>query len=116
MARIRFGILALGVLMLTALTAPAGEDVLKKELAALNDLTGNDPLRGALKALIDNPTHAKKLLAHGLPAARKKELSYNAAFVLALTASDLKDMKTAEAYFRVCMEQGAKLQSFEKLR
>ncbi len=117
MARIRFGILVFGVCtLLTSVNANAGEQALKKELAVLNNLTGNDPMRGTLKALVDNPDHAKKLIAHALPAAKKKELSYNAGLVLALAATDLKDMKSAEIFFRVCMEQGAKLQSFEKLK
>ncbi|MBI2808202.1 MAG: tetratricopeptide repeat protein [Planctomycetes bacterium] len=104
------------IFLCTTLIARAGEDALKKELADLNRLTGKDPLRGALKGLVDNPQHAKKLLAFGLSAAEKKELSYNAAMVLGLTAAEMKDMKTAETYLRVCMEKGAKLQSLEKLR
>ena len=117
MARIRFALVTVGIVaLLSSLTARAGDDALQKELTELNNITGNDPMRGALKALVDNPSHAKKLLAFGLPAAKKKELSYNGALVLALTAADLKDMKTSEAYFRVCMEQAARLQSFEKLK
>ena len=111
------GILAIGVTTLAAATnAFAGDDALKKELAQLNVLTGNDPMRGVLKALIDDKAHAKKLLDYGIPAAKNKELSYNGALVLGLTAAEMKDMKTAETYLRVCMDQGAKLQSFEKLK
>ena len=107
------GVVALG---LTATGVRAGEKDLKKELDQLNAVTGTEPMLGSLKILIDDKEHVKKLLAFGLPAAKKKELSYNAAFVLGLSAAELKDMKTAEVYFRVCTDQAAKLQSFEKLR
>jgi tetratricopeptide (TPR) repeat protein len=43
-------------------------------------------------------------------------MSYSGALVLGLAAADLKDMKTAEAYLRVCMDQAAKLQSLAKMR
>jgi len=116
MARTWIGILVLGVITLTGTTAFGGEEALKKELAQLNVLTGNEPMSGVLKKLIADKEHAKKLLDYGMPAAKKKQLSYNGALVLGLAAAEMKDMKTAEAYLRVCMEQGAKLQSFEKLK
>jgi len=94
----------------------AGEDALKKELAQLNLLTGGEPMRGALKTLVDDKKRAEALLKYGLPAAQKKELTYNAALVLGLVAAELKDMKTSEAYLRVCMDKAAKLQSMEKLK
>lgn len=94
----------------------AGQEDLKKELADLNRITGNEPMRGALKSLIDDKKRAKAMLDYARPAAQKKELSYNAGIVLALVAADSKDMKTAELYFRVCMDKAAKLQSVEKLR
>ncbi len=94
----------------------AGEDALKKELAELNVLTGTEPMRGALKTLVDDKKHAKEMLKYALPAAKDKKLSYNGALVLGRVAAELKDMKTAESYFRVCMDKAAKLQSFEKLK
>jgi tetratricopeptide (TPR) repeat protein len=111
------GIFVLGIATLgAATTSYAGEEALQKELAQLNVLTGNEPMRGALKVLMDDKAHAKKLLEFGAEAAKKKQLSYNGALVLGLTAAEMKDMKTAETYLRVCMEQAAKLQSFEKLK
>src|SRR5260221_492498 len=105
MARKLLRTFLVGIACLTLVaTAHGGEEALKKELAELNLLTGNDPMRGALKILIDNPEHAKLILKHGMPAAKKNELTYNAAIVLGLAAADLKDLKTAEIYFRVCMD------------
>ena len=108
------GIVSLGLAVTSA--AQTGEKGLLKELTELNLLTGSEPMSGALKALVDDPEHAKQLVKFGLPAAQKKEMSYNAALVLGLVAADLKDMKAAETYFRVCMDQAVKVQSFEKLK
>lgn len=114
MARKCWGLLLVATISLGT-SVRGGEDALKKELFELNLLTGNESMRGALKALTDNPKHAKALLAYAQPAAKKKELSYNAALVLGLTAADAKDVKTAEVFLRVCMDKAAKLQSLEKL-
>jgi tetratricopeptide (TPR) repeat protein len=97
--------------------AGAETDAPKDHLAALNKLTGNEPLQGALKGLLDKPDQAKKLIAYAVPLTKDKkdDLGYNAAFVLGLAASELKDMKAAEALLRVCMQKAAKLQSVRKL-
>src|SRR5207253_4726993 len=71
---------------------------------------------GMMKSLVDDKGRAKKLLDYALPLAQKKELSYNAALILGLLAADMKNMKTSETFFRVCMDKAAKLQSFEKLK
>lgn len=118
MARKLLGILAVGLvgLGLAVTDLRAGDEALQKTLARLNVLTGSEPPRLALKSLVDGKVDTKKLLEYALPLAKKKELSYNAALVLALAAAESKDMKTAEVFFRVCMDQAAKLQSFEKLK
>jgi pentatricopeptide repeat protein len=117
MARILLRAVLVGIACLNfAAATHAGDAVLKKELIELNLLTGNDAMRGALKGLIDDHAHAKLMLKYALPAAKKKEMSYNAAIVLGLTAAELKDMKTAEIYMRVCMDHAVKVQSFEKLK
>ena len=117
MARKCFGLLLAVTISFSmgAASLRAGEADLAKELADLNRLTGTESMLGVLKALTANPKHAKTLLAFAQPAAKKKELSYNAALVLGLTAADLKEFKTAETFLRVCMEKAAKLQSLEKL-
>ena len=90
---------------------------LKTELEQLNKLTGSEPLSGALKALLDEPDRARKLIAQAVPLAKDKKspLEYNTAFVLGLAAAELKDLKSAEVLLRVCMEKAAKLQSVRKL-
>ena len=119
MARTILGALLLTGVAVTGGAAWAGADKAspKDQLAALNKLTGNEPLQGALKKILDEPDRAKQLIALAVPLAKDKkdDLGYNAAFVLGLAAAELKDMKSAEALLRVCMERAAKLQSVRKL-
>jgi tetratricopeptide (TPR) repeat protein len=87
-----------------------------KEIEQLNKLTGSAPMSGALKALQADAKRTKQLLASALPLTKEPEkLSFNGAMVLALAAADLKDLKTSETFFRVCIDQAVKLQSANKL-
>jgi tetratricopeptide (TPR) repeat protein len=107
---------AVAFLAVGAGLALAGGDELSKEIDRLNKLSGADPMKGALKVLLDEPLRTKKLLEAALPLTKEKErLSYNGAMVLGMAASDLKDFKAAEAFFRVGMLYGVKLQSARKL-
>jgi tetratricopeptide (TPR) repeat protein len=92
------------------------DDSLQK-LKELNKVTGNDALQGSLKLLLDDKEGAKQLVAAALPMAKEKKeaLSYNAALVLALVSADMKDMPKSEVFFRICMDQAAKLQSPRKI-
>jgi tetratricopeptide (TPR) repeat protein len=46
---------------------------------------------------------------------KKQPLRYNASIVLAEVSGELGDLKAAERFYRVCMEEAAKLQSTQKL-
>lgn len=116
MARKLIGIFVFAVILLAGSTLHAGEEAMKKALAELDRVTGDDPTQVALLDLLDKKKFAKELVDYALPAAKKKELSYNAALILGLAAADQKDMKTSEVFFRVCMNQAVKLQSFRKLQ
>jgi len=117
MARIRLGMFTIGLvgLVLTAAPVRADEKALQKQLDELNVLTGGDPTSGALRGVLNDAKQMKELLEFALPKAKKKEMSYNAALILGLAAAESKDLKTAEVYFRVCMDKAAKLQSLDKL-
>lgn len=119
MARIRSALaLALvGLCLLVVRSRADTDDDLKKKILDLNKLTGTEAMQGALHAILDNKEGAKKLLAAALPLAKEKKIdfSYNGALVLALACADLKDMKGSETFFRLCMNQAAKLQSGRKL-
>lgn len=117
MARKQLGFLLIGLVCLGPAMSPAraGENSLQQQLSDLNQITGGSVVAGAMQRLVDDKENAKALLQYALPAAKKNELSYNAALVLGGAAADLKDLKTAEVYMRVCMEKGSKLQSVRKL-
>jgi tetratricopeptide (TPR) repeat protein len=114
----RLTVAALVILGL-ALTARAGEDAaaLRKQLVALGQTTGEDPINGEIKALSAHPKQAKKLIAEALKVIKDKDkpLAYNAAYILAQVATELKDLKSGEAFYRVCCAHAAKLQSTRKL-
>ena len=103
-------------LLVTGASARGDQADVQKELDQLNKLTGTGPMTGALKDLQAEPERTKKLLASALPLAKdKNKLSFNGAMVLALAAADLKDLKTSETFFRVCIDHAVKLQSANKL-
>jgi tetratricopeptide (TPR) repeat protein len=107
----------LGVWAVSAAAAADSASVTDK-LKELNTVTGNEPLEGALKGLLEKKGDAKELIAAALPLAKdnkKEALSYNAALALAFVASERKDLAAGEAFFRVCMDKAAKLESPRKL-
>jgi tetratricopeptide (TPR) repeat protein len=115
---IRGCVLTCALAALLSASARAAEPDYKKELTRLNDITGTETRAGALREILDNKDNAKKLIQYALPLAKQDKpeaLDYNAAILLGLTAAELKDMKSAEVFFRVCMKQAAKLQSVRML-
>jgi tetratricopeptide (TPR) repeat protein len=117
--RLGIAVVVLCVASGAALSARAATDdkALHEQIRDLNRLTGNDAVNGQFKALVDDPKDAKKLLtlAKSLAHKKKQQFSYNAAFVLAHVAEEAKEIDTAAAFYRVCVEQAAKLQSARKL-
>src|SRR5215468_2852773 len=80
------------VLAGAGMTAPAraageNEDVLRKKALALNDITGDDPMKGQVKEFVDDAAGSKKLLAVAAKMAKEKPqpFNYNAAYILAKT-------------------------------
>ncbi len=107
---------ALGVVLILAARTRADDGDPRARVLELNKITGADPLLAKVRELKANPELAKKLVQAGLPVAKEKgALHYNAALVLAHAAADLKDLKAGEVYYRLCMQQAAKLQSTKKL-
>src|SRR2546425_4711415 len=112
--RVRWGwALAFGGLWLLQGAARADDQDLRKKVIELNLVTGNDPMVGRIKLLAADPEGTKKLIQAALK--EKNELQFNGALILAQVAGDLKDLKSAEAFYRLCMKDGAKLQSTRKL-
>jgi len=109
------------VLTAAWLVFPAGaandDDAAKEKLLALNHLTGTDTINGRVRTMVAEPADTKKLLPVAVKLAKEKEpvFNYNAAYILARTAADLKDVDSAEPLYRVCTVHAVKLQSGQKL-
>ncbi len=95
----------------------ADEDVLRKIALALNDITGENTIRGEIKTLTEDPAGTRKLLATAMAMAKEKNqpFNYNAAYILARAALQLKELEASRAFYRICAEESAKLQSAQKL-
>jgi tetratricopeptide (TPR) repeat protein len=107
-----------GVLLLAApLKAPADDADLRQKALALNDVTGDDPIEGEIKALVADPAGTKKLLAVAVKMAKEKEqpFNYTGAHILARAAHQLKDLEAGKVLYRVCASEADKLKSAEKL-
>jgi len=98
--------------------APAPEDdSLKKQALALNDVTGEDAIKGQVKSLLKDAAGTKKMLAVAVTMSKEKDqpFSYNALYILARTAHDLKDYPAAETFYRLGSQQAMKLKSGTKI-
>jgi tetratricopeptide (TPR) repeat protein len=113
------GISAFALLLtLAAVPARAGDDAIRKQRLAHNDITGSTTVTDKLQDLLDRPEVAKKLLAEAkamLLSAKKAPLRYNAALMLAGVAEELKDFSAAEQFLRICTAQAFELRSTGKL-
>jgi tetratricopeptide (TPR) repeat protein len=113
---------AVALLVLVAFTGAAtraadNEDELRGRALKLNDITGDDAIRGQIVMFLDDGPGTKKLLAVAAKMAKEKEQPFNinATFILAATARGLKDIETSEKFYRLNAEQAKKLESGDKL-
>jgi tetratricopeptide (TPR) repeat protein len=93
------------------------EKALENRALALNDITGDEPIRGQIRTLVADPEGTKKLFAAAVALAKQKDqpFNFNAAYILARAAVELKDYTAGETFYRVCLDQAAKLKSAAKL-
>jgi Flp pilus assembly protein TadD len=115
----------------TGLTAPVpdvDEAALQKKALALNDVTGDDPILGEIKALVDDATGTRKLLPVAVRMAKQKDqpFSYNGAYILGAAALQLSaqapagkalpanELDASQTFFFICLEQAVKLRSDAK--
>jgi tetratricopeptide (TPR) repeat protein len=126
MRTIRAGVLTgfAVVILLGAVARPTparaddSDETLRKRALALNDVTGDDPIQGEIKALEDDAAGTRKLLAVAVKMARDKKqqpFNFNGAYILARTAQHLRDLESGRVFYGVCTEAAAKLQSAQKL-
>jgi tetratricopeptide (TPR) repeat protein len=83
----------------------------------LNDITGKDPLRREVQALLKDKAAAKKLVyeASTMAAAKPQVFSYNATLILGSVAAGVKDYRSAETFYRLHLEQATQLRSTQGL-
>lgn len=93
------------------------DDPLQRRALALNNVTGEDPIKGEVKALIEDAANTKKLLATAVRLAKGKDqpFNYNACYILARAAHGLKDLETSRTFYRLCIGLAEKLISGDKL-
>jgi tetratricopeptide (TPR) repeat protein len=103
-----------------AVAAPAPDEdkeALRKQALKLNDVTGDDPIKGEIQSLVADAANTKKMLAVAATMAKEKDqpFNYNAIYILAATADKLKETATAEAFYRLGVAQALELKSGTKL-
>jgi tetratricopeptide (TPR) repeat protein len=100
-----------------AASSNAGDDSLRNQVRDLNRLTGDRPVNGQFRALVDDVKGSRKLLdvAKAMVQKQPQSFTYYGAFVLGQLAEELKDPAASEKFFRICIDQATKLQSSRKL-
>jgi tetratricopeptide (TPR) repeat protein len=90
-----------------------GEAALRKKALGLNDLTGGDPMRGALQEMTEDSAGTKKLLAVAVKMTKEKPQPFNrnTTLLLALAAENVKEVDASAAFYRLNAQQALKLQS-----
>ncbi|MBY0522940.1 MAG: tetratricopeptide repeat protein [Gemmataceae bacterium] len=110
--------IALALTSLIGSVSAADDDAaLREKVLGLNNLTGNDPVEAQLKLLLADQPGTKKLLGVAVKVAKEKDqpLNYNAAYILARAAQEVKDIDSCEVLYRICADQATKLHSGQKL-
>jgi tetratricopeptide (TPR) repeat protein len=95
-----------------------GKDAeLKKQVLALNDLTGEKPMLAKMKALAAEPKKTKELLRVALELTKEKPqpLNINATYVLAAVAQELKEVDTSDTFYLLNIKQALKVLSGRSL-
>jgi Flp pilus assembly protein TadD len=96
---------------------PKDEPALRDRALALNNVTGEEPLKGEIKELLADTKGTRKLIAVAVEMAREKNqpFNYNGAYILGTVSLALKEPEAARTFYQVCAEHAGKLQSPQKL-
>jgi tetratricopeptide (TPR) repeat protein len=95
------------------LRAEERDSSVRAKAMKLNDVTGMDPLRGEVLALLDDKPATRKLVAEAARMAKDKSqpFTYNATLILATAANQVKDYQAAETFYRLHRDQAKQLGS-----
>src|SRR5437899_12091736 len=94
----------LGLFGLAGGVQAADDDAaLRRKALALNDVTGDNPILGQIKTLVQDAAGTRKLLREAVTLAKQKEqpFNYNAAYILARTAFLLQELDASKVFFRI---------------
>jgi tetratricopeptide (TPR) repeat protein len=96
---------------------PEADKAVRKRALDLNNITGSDPVKGEIVALIKDASGTKILLATAVRMTKEKEQPFNvnATYILAASAHLLKDSKSAQVFYRLNLDQAVKMGSGSKI-
>ncbi|HZU39243.1 MAG TPA: tetratricopeptide repeat protein [Gemmataceae bacterium] len=97
--------------------AADNNSALKKRALALNELTGNLPIEGEIQRLKADKKATKDLLhtAREMAQGANQPFNYNAAYVLARAAEELRDFDTSGVFYHICISEAKKVKSSHEL-
>jgi pentatricopeptide repeat protein len=103
-----------------AAPAPDKDQDLVNRALKLNDVTGEDPIKGEIESLVKDANTTKKLLDVAekmVKGAKEKEqpFNYNATYILARSAQKLERTAQAETFYRLAAKQALELKSGTRL-
>src|SRR5438132_1649113 len=94
------------------------EQALREKALKLNEITGDDPIRGQILTLIEDKDNTKKLLTVAQKMVKEKgkdqPLNINATFVLARAAQGLNEVDLSDTFYQLNAAQALKLESSSK--
>jgi tetratricopeptide (TPR) repeat protein len=108
---------AAAIILVAAVRGPAADENLRQKALKLNDITGEDAIRGEILQLIKDKPAFKKLAAEAAKMAKEKEqpFNYNGACILAKASLLTKDYDASLTFYKICKDEAVKLRSGQKL-
>ena len=103
-----------------AAPAPDKDQDLRNRALKLNDVTGEDPIKGEIESLVKDAAGTKRLLDVAqkmVKEAKEKEdpFNYNASYILARAAQKLGDVEKSETFYRLAAKLALELKSGTRL-
>jgi tetratricopeptide (TPR) repeat protein len=108
-------VVALGIV--APVCAAEDESNLRERALKLNDITGDNVIRGQLLSLLDDVPGTKKLVAAAAKMVNGMDQPFdlNATYILATAARGVKDVESSEKFYRLHAEQAKKLDNSQKM-
>jgi tetratricopeptide (TPR) repeat protein len=93
------------------------ESDLRARALKLNDITGDDTIRGQILTMLDDLPGTKKLVsaAAKMVTGMDQPFGLNATYILATAARGVKDVESSEKFYRLHADQAKKLDNGQKM-